>query len=67
MTRWGYGGRILDLNPERPHGGIDFLEYEYNTKETSLSDYKMILLKVKIPCDGNFSYSKVYYSILIIL
>ena len=21
MTRWGYGGRILDLNPRRPHGG----------------------------------------------
>ena len=20
-TRWGYGGRILDLNPRRPHGG----------------------------------------------
>ena len=20
-TRWGYGGRILGLNPRRPHGG----------------------------------------------
>ena len=25
---------------------IDVLEYEYNTKETSLSEYKMILLKI---------------------
>ena len=24
MTRWGYGGRIFDLNPQRPHGGIFF-------------------------------------------
>ena len=22
-SRWGYGGRILDLNPRRPHGGWD--------------------------------------------
>ena len=31
-------------------------------KKTSLSDYKMILYKVKIPCDRYFSCSKVYYS-----
>ena len=28
-TRWGYGGRILDLNPRRPHGGRD-LTQSYN-------------------------------------
>ena len=41
---------------------IDVLEYEYNRKEISLSDYKMILLKIKIPCDRYFSCSKVFCS-----
>ena len=25
-TRWGYGGRILDLNPRRPHGGGKYVD-----------------------------------------
>ena len=29
------------------------------TTETSLSDHKMILLKIKIPCGGYFSCCKV--------
>ena len=39
---------------------IFLLEYEYNTKETFLSDYKMILLKIKIPWDRYISCSKVF-------
>ena len=31
---------------------INVLEYTQNTKETFLSDKKVILLKIKIPCDG---------------
>ena len=38
------------------------LEYKQITKGTFLNDYKMILLKIKIPCDRNFSYSKVFCS-----
>ena len=41
---------------------IHVLEYELNTKETSLSDYKMTLLKIEIPCDRYFSCSKVFCS-----
>ena len=43
---------------------IDMLEYEQNTKETSSSDYKIILLKIEFPRDRYSSCSKVYYSIL---
>ena len=38
------------------------LEYDYNTKETPFSDYKMILLKIENPCDRYFSCSKVFCS-----
>ena len=29
MKRWGYGGRILDFNPRRPHGGMSPGKHSY--------------------------------------
>ena len=31
-TCWGYGGRILDLNPRRPHGGSKSEDARYRQK-----------------------------------
>ena len=41
---------------------INVLEYEWNTKEISLSDNKKILLNIKLPCERDFSCSKVFCS-----
>ena len=39
-TRWGYEGRILDLNPRRPHGGRWIERRSYFIRE------KAILLRI---------------------
>ena len=67
MTRWGYGGRIVDWNPRRQHGGLKVFTHIQKKKQkqkkkkqegqhigaTYKSILKVLLKQYRSPTDPN--------------